>query len=176
MRLLRQEQDLLQTKITDFLTLSCSSQLVESLPSYIPDWNLKKAPLSDGASPFWPLYKECPLDLQLVYTLHTCTLEKPMLVNSCRAFHTRVYVSCFRTKRITRRPHFDPVRFKKRRNLNSRTCNYLSHFLRLINVFRWKIPVPSSVITSPCRQFENICLNTAEKIFMTCYIQVLMPV
>lgn len=45
MRLLRQEQDLLQTKITDFLTLSRSGQLVESLPSYIPDWNLKKAPL-----------------------------------------------------------------------------------------------------------------------------------
>ena len=81
-------------------------------------------------------YRECPPDLQLAYTLHTCTLENPMLINSFRAFHTRVYVSCFRTKRITRRPLFDPVRFKKRRNLNSRTCNYLSHFLRLINVFR----------------------------------------
>ena len=140
MRLLRQEQDLLQTKITDFLTLSRSGQLVESLPSYIPDWNLKKAPLSGGASPGEPPrfghYRECPPDLQLAYTLHTYTLENPMLINSFRAFHTRVYVSCFRTKRITRRPLFDPVRFKKRRNLNSRTCNYLSHFLRLINVFR----------------------------------------
>lgn len=140
MRLLRQEQDLLQAKITDFLTLSCSSQPVESLPSYIPDWNLKKAPPSGGASPGEPPrfghYRECPPDLQLAYTLHTCTLENPMLINSFRAFHTRVYVSCFRTKRITRRPLFDPVRFKKRRNLNSRTCNYLSHFLRLINVFR----------------------------------------
>lgn len=89
-----------------------------------------------GTPPRFGHYRECPPDLQLAYTLHTCTLENRMLINSFRAFHTRVYVSCFRTKRITRRPLFDPVRFKKRRNLNSRTCNYLSHFLRLINVFR----------------------------------------
>jgi len=109
-------------------------ELVKSLPSYIPEtW--KGHPFR-AEPPCFDHYRECPQDLQLAHTLHTCTLENPMLVNSSRAFHTRVYVSCFRTERITRRPHFDPVRFKKRRNLNSRTCNYLSHFLRLINVFQ----------------------------------------